>query len=64
VDAFQWARLGRFELRALDQPIDNLILRAADVMRLAALLGAALAFRPRRRGTPPRVPADAAGAGK
>jgi uncharacterized membrane protein YhiD involved in acid resistance len=32
-------------------------LRPLLALPLAALLGAALAFRPRRRGTPPRVPA-------
>lgn len=31
--------------------------QSAVAFPLAALLGAALAFRPRRRGTPPRVPA-------
>jgi hypothetical protein len=33
------------------------LMRAAISMPLAALLGAALAFRPARRGTPPREPA-------
>jgi len=33
------------------------LLRAAAALPIAALLGAALAFRPVRRGTPPRTPA-------
>ena len=33
------------------------ILRAAAALPIAAVLGAALAFRPVRRGTPPRKPA-------
>lgn len=41
---------------ALEHPLEQLR-RAVVALPLATVLGAALAFRPRRRGTPPRDPA-------